>query len=383
MLMSAFRRIAGAAVFCAALGICAFSHVPFILKVGFLVGACVSATVTRERRDMAEAISGRAEAVVHERTAVRRALIIGTGSIALTLAEGFERSGQYAIIGFLDGETGEREVGHWPVLGRREEASEIARQYDVDEIFIAHAPSWQQSLLEDLATNKPHIRVSVVPTAYESLLQTASVGCQNEIALLALSTDKRWVCDALRRSFDIGFALVLGIATLPVLIIAGLLVKVTSRGPVIFAQSRTGCGGKQFTLYKLRTMVFDAEADTGPILSSGRRDPRLTAIGRWLRAFRIDELPQLWNVVRGDMSMVGPRPERPEFVREYEVEIPAYARRHDVKPGITGLAQVCGGYHTHVRDKLRFDLLYISHRSLWMDLAILVRTVVVVLLPNK
>ncbi len=130
-------------------------------------------------------------------------------------------------------------------------------------------------------------------------------------------------------------------------------------------------------------MVSDAESRTGPVLSSGREDSRLTSIGRWLRLFRFDELPQLWNVLRGEMSLVGPRPERPCFVEEFERTIPAYAKRHQVRPGITGLAQVLGGYHTDARDKLRFDLIYVSHQSLWMDLTILFRTVWVVVAPHK
>lgn len=269
------------------------------------------------------------------------------------------------------------------VLGDRDQAVDIVRRMDIDEVFVAHAPSWQQSLAEELADSEPRIKLSVVPTAYEAMLQTAVVRSRRDIALLQLGTDVHPARDGVRRALDVGIAAIMGICALPILIIAWLLVKATSRGSFIFAQERTGRFGKSFTLYKVRTMVPDAEADTGPVLSSGQADPRLTNIGKLLRKFRIDEIPQLWNVIRGDMSMVGPRPERPEFVREYELEIPGYARRHDVRPGITGLAQVCGGYHTHVRDKLRFDLLYISHRSAWMDICILVRTVLVVLLPGK
>ena len=129
-------------------------------------------------------------------------------------------------------------------------------------------------------------------------------------------------------------------------------------------------------------MVADAEASSGPVLANGTKDLRLTPLGKWLRLFRFDELPQLWNVLRGEMSLVGPRPERPVFVDKFLESVPAYAQRHLVRPGITGLAQVCGGYHTDARDKLRFDLIYVSHRSVWLDLSILLRTVLVVVLPN-
>ena len=130
-------------------------------------------------------------------------------------------------------------------------------------------------------------------------------------------------------------------------------------------------------------MVTDAETGTGPILARGTLDNRLTSIGKWIRLTRFDEVPQLWNVFRGEMSLVGPRPERPVFVDEFLLQTPAYAQRHQVRPGITGLAQICGGYHTDARDKLRFDLIYVSNYSLWLDLSILIRTILVVVLPNR
>ena len=169
----------------------------------------------------------------------------------------------------------------------------------------------------------------------------------------------------------------------PLLALVALLVKRTSPGPIIFAQERIGHHGKPFILFKFRTMRQDAELSTGPVLSPGDADCRLTPVGRALRRFRIDELPQLWNVLRGDMSLVGPRPERPYFVQQFEQIVPTYSHRHLARPGITGLAQVCGDYHTDARDKLRFDLIYVSHQSLWLDISILMRTVMVVLFPDR
>jgi lipopolysaccharide/colanic/teichoic acid biosynthesis glycosyltransferase len=151
----------------------------------------------------------------------------------------------------------------------------------------------------------------------------------------------------------------------------------------MFKQERIGLYGTPFWIYKFRTMHEDAEAVTGPVLSEGICDARLTKVGRWLRLLRVDEIPQLWNVLRDEMSLVGPRPERTCFVREFEQSIPTYSRRHQVRPGITGLAQVCGGYHTGAGDKLRFDLIYIAHQSVWYDLAILLRTVLVVIFPRS
>jgi lipopolysaccharide/colanic/teichoic acid biosynthesis glycosyltransferase len=168
---------------------------------------------------------------------------------------------------------------------------------------------------------------------------------------------------------------VLLIVLAPVMALVALATRWSSEGPALFRQERVGQGGRAFSLYKFRTMVANAEALTGPTLSSGHDDPRLTPLGKFLRRSRLDELPQLWNVLIGDMSLIGPRPERPCFVEQFGQAQPLYVERHRVRPGITGLAQVRAGYHTDARDKLRYDLLYVSHPSPWLDLEILLRTI--------
>lgn len=186
----------------------------------------------------------------------------------------------------------------------------------------------------------------------------------------------------LKRVADLLAAVVLGVLSAPFWLMAALLVRLTSPGPVLYRQPRVGENGKTFVLLKFRTMVDGAEKETGAVMAI-EDDPRVTPVGRFLRATRIDELPQIVNVLRGDMSVVGPRPERPEFVRQYEREFPLYRFRHAVKPGITGLAQVFGNYGTPIEDKLRFDLLYVRNHSPLMDLQILLQTVKVVLLPER
>ena len=183
---------------------------------------------------------------------------------------------------------------------------------------------------------------------------------------------------SVKRAADLLFAAVGLILTAPAVALAALAVKMTSPGPVLFRQERVGKGGRSFTIYKLRTMVLDAEKHTGPVLSAGAADTRITPVGKLLRATRLDELPQLVNVLRGEMSLVGPRPERPCFVRRYEVEIPGYRERHQVLPGITGWAQVHGGYAIEAEMKLRYDLLYIYNWSLWLDVKIMFQTLATV-----
>lgn len=205
--------------------------------------------------------------------------------------------------------------------------------------------------------------------------------------------------DRIERGVNFGMALVLILLTFPFWILIALAIKLTSRGPVLYTQTRVGLdtrhgstlapdprrkmdlGGRPFTIYKFRTMAADAEQRTGPVWAV-RGDPRVTPLGRILRELRLDELPQLINVLKGDMNLVGPRPERPAFVAELRRQLPEYPGRHRVKPGLTGLAQVNLEYDScvdTVRAKLEYDLEYIRRRSLLEDLKIMLKTVPVIL----
>jgi len=187
-----------------------------------------------------------------------------------------------------------------------------------------------------------------------------------------------------KRLIDIGVSLTILLAGLPIWAALAVAVRMSSPGPAIYRQVRAGQHGKPFVIYKYRTMFDGAEASTGPVWAV-KNDDRVTPAGRWLRAFRLDEIPQLVNVLRGEMSLVGPRPERPAFVEKLAREIPLYSRRHRVKPGITGLAQVKWRYDADledVRQKLKYDLLYIEHMSLRMDFQILLQTLRTVVTRN-
>ncbi|MFO0416980.1 MAG: sugar transferase [Pseudomonadota bacterium] len=193
--------------------------------------------------------------------------------------------------------------------------------------------------------------------------------------------DKHKLTAATKRAIDVVASTGLLIALSPVMLGVACAIKLTSPGPIIFSQPRLTEGGRVFTLFKFRSMVSDAEAKTGAVLAS-RGDSRVTPLGRFLRKTRLDELPQLFNVLRGEMSMIGPRPERPEIAKQLSAQIPRFGRRLGAKAGLTGLAQVVQGYPDGVkgyRRKLGLDVLYIKKQSIWLDLVIALRTIAVVL----
>jgi exopolysaccharide biosynthesis polyprenyl glycosylphosphotransferase len=216
-------------------------------------------------------------------------------------------------------------------------------------------------------------------------LQTRRVSRQREAAMsVDISSARAGHTPVLAgRMLDVVFsASLLCIFAVPMLLLA-LLVKLTSRGPAVYTQERAGLGGKPFVMFKFRTMRVDAETETGPVWAK-RGDPRRTAVGIVLRRFCLDELPQLFNVLRGEMSLVGPRPERPCFVREFSQRIPTYSQRHQVLPGITGWAQINGlRGDSSIEERLQFDLFYISNCSLWFDIRILLLTPVRVLVEKN
>ena len=212
---------------------------------------------------------------------------------------------------------------------------------------------------------------------YEELagrIPVGYLGSQWFVALRARRVGGR-LYDGVRRSLDVLVAGALFLVMAPALVLLGIAIRLDSRGPAIFRQERTGYRGRVFTMYKFRTMLLDAEGD-GPVWATPG-DPRRTRLGRFLRPSRLDELPQLWNVLIGDMSLIGPRPERPTFVDRLELEIPFYRARLLVRPGISGWAQVRGSYASSVQDtveKLEYDLYYVKHRSPYLDLVIVLRT---------
>ncbi|ACX51667.1 exopolysaccharide biosynthesis polyprenyl glycosylphosphotransferase [Ammonifex degensii KC4] len=249
-------------------------------------------------------------------------------------------------------------------------------------LFCSSVPLEERSRLMAKAVAQG-TSVFLIPRLEDLLLAGASMEPLNGIPAFRILGLQEMAVGGWKRLLDFALALVLAVPALPIILLAALAVKLDSPGaPAFYVQERVGRGGRVFRLIKLRTMVPEAEKDTGPVLAT-RDDPRLTRVGRFLRATRIDELPQLWNVLKGDMSFVGPRPERPFFVSQLEREIPGYYLRHCLPPGITGLAQVEGEYSTPPEDKLRYDLLYARSASLLTDLRIILRTLSVMMLRDK
>lgn len=186
----------------------------------------------------------------------------------------------------------------------------------------------------------------------------------------------KWASEVSKRLFDIVCAAVIGLVAVPTIVVLWFAIRMTSPGPGLYSQTRVGRNSRPYRIYKLRTMQHDCERSTGARWCIND-DPRVTPLGRVLRKLHLDELPQLWNVLRGDMSMVGPRPERPEFVGPLSIELPDYSRRHRVRPGVTGLAQIqlpADSSIETVRNKIVLDQSYISNRSLWLDIKILLGT---------
>ena len=217
---------------------------------------------------------------------------------------------------------------------------------------------------------------------YENLTGKLTVAALNPSWLIfSEGFQKSHARRVLKRSTDLVLSILLLILCLPVIIITAVLIKIDSRGPLFFSQERIGEKGRGYRVHKFRSMVTDAEKQSGPVWAQND-DARVTRVGKFIRRWRVDELPQLWNVLKGEMSFVGPRPEREFFVKKLEEIIPYYAVRYTVKPGITGWAQVCYGYGASVEDavhKLNYDLFYIKNMTALMDLMIVLRTIKIVL----
>ena len=270
------------------------------------------------------------------------------------------------------------------VLGTVDSILPIVEKTKSTEVIIALEKEDHELLVNVISSleNKKDVRLKIVPDLYEILSGQARTSQIYGMPLIDIMPElmPEWE-KKLKRLIDLVASFLILLITFPVNLIASIAIKLNSKGPVFFKQERSGMNGNVFKMLKFRSMFVDAEKHTGPVWSP-KDDPRITAVGRIIRKVRIDEIPQMFNVLRGEMSIVGPRPERPYFVEKLSEEIPYYKRRLKVRPGITGWAQVKHKYDESVEDvkiKLRYDLFYIENMSLRMDFKIIFRTIFVVL----
>jgi Undecaprenyl-phosphate glucose phosphotransferase len=313
---------------------------------------------------------------------LKRVLIAGAGDLGRVVADKVleHRELGFKVVGFLDDRATGDHIGYRgiPLLGTLGEADDIIRRERIDHVYVALPLEEHVKMLGLVeATNREGVDVHVVPDLLQFIALRARLENLDGVPIISLNdVPLRGFNSLLKRAIDIAIsgAALTGMA-IPFTVIA-LIIKRTSSGPVFYTQERMGLDGKAFDVFKFRSMYEGAEDETGPVWARDD-DPRCTPIGRWLRRFDIDELPQLWNVFRGDMSIVGPRPERPYFVEQFKHRIPQYMLRHKVKAGITGWAQVNGWRgNTSLEKRIEYDLYYIENWSVALDLKIMWLTLV-------
>jgi exopolysaccharide biosynthesis polyprenyl glycosylphosphotransferase len=313
----------------------------------------------------------------------RRALIVGGGPLAEHLLAELQRSPEIGlqVVGIVSDQVATGQfIGPYEVLGRREEIAELMRLHQVREVILTpEEATWKDRLVDAISHFEDlQARVSIVPSIYEILIGRIRHFNIRDIPLIEVVAQPYDPVGAFsRRLRDILFAVIFVILLLPLWCIVAVAIRLSDGGPLLYCQNRVGQRGRIFRVIKFRTMAVDSELESGPVLAKAD-DPRLTRLGRFLRSYRIDESLQLINVLKGDMSLVGPRPDRPEFVANFVKEIHGYNERHKVKPGITGLAQIRGYYHSDPEIKLKYDLAYICNSSFLLDLVILLETVRIV-----
>ncbi len=310
---------------------------------------------------------------------LQHVLVIGAGEMGRSVAQKLLKYKDFGFVvkGFLadDMPVGGTVPldGGLKVLGRIADLERVLKEEDIQEVYVAlDLSNYVQILATFQVATKFPVNVRLIPDLFQLLTLKANI--QDLDGFPVISVDDvplRGARRAFKRFFDFVVSALTLLVLSPFLLVVGLLVKLTSRGPVFYRQERVGLDGRRFNIVKFRTMVGDAEKATGPVMCRPA-DPRITRLGRVLRKYSFDEFPQLLNVLRGEMSLVGPRAERPPFVREFVEKIPKYMLRHKVKSGITGWAQVHGlRQDTSIEKRLEYDFYYIQNWSFALDLKIL------------
>jgi exopolysaccharide biosynthesis polyprenyl glycosylphosphotransferase len=310
-----------------------------------------------------------------------RALVVGSGAGAEALINRLEMFPEYGyeLIGLVDDQLPDGDDYHrLPVIGGSGDLARLVRRHAVDAVFLALPQADHRQMLrliDDCADTRAEVKI--IPSLLEVMTSGVVADDIDGIPLIGVRSSRLIGANlVVKRVFDIIVGTILLVPGLPLMAILAIAIKLDSPGPAIYRQERVGLHGRKFTAYKFRSMVKDAEADTGPVFTS-RDDARITKIGRFLRRTGLDEVPQVLNVLKGEMSLVGPRPERPHFVAQFEQEISGYSQRHEVKPGITGWAQLNDlRQDTPIEQRTIYDTYYVDNWSLAFDLKILVATFV-------
>ena len=308
---------------------------------------------------------------------LKRILIAGAGELGRLVADKIleHRELGYQIVGFVDDRAAGDHLGYrgLPLLGTIREAAEISSREGIDHLYVALPPEQHVQMLELIeSTSRECVDVKVVPDLLQVIALRARLEDLDGVPVININdVPLQGFNTIVKRGIDVVISSgALALLSIPIGSIA-LLVKATSRGPVFYRQERMGLDGKTINIVKFRSMHHEAERDTGPVWAR-ENDPRVTVLGKFLRRSNLDELPQLWNVLRGDMSIVGPRPERPHFVEQFKHRIPQYMLRHKVKAGLTGWAQVNGWRgNTSIEKRIEYDLYYIENWSVRLDLKIM------------
>jgi sugar transferase (PEP-CTERM system associated) len=317
-----------------------------------------------------------------------RLLLVGTGTAALALArelQAHEEDG-VQIVGFVDSDVNSHvTAGPLAFLGTFDDIPALVRARSVDRVVVSLADARGKLPMEKLLEMKlDGVRFDYLASVYEEY--TGKIAVENlRPSWLIFSAGFRKTARllAIKRALDVVGGAVGLVLSAPIMLALSAVIKLTSPGPVFYSQRRVGRDGRVFTVHKLRSMCANAERDTGPVWTPAGGDSRITPLGRFMRRTRLDELPQFWTILAGHMSLVGPRPERPEFVQSLNVQIPFYGQRHVVKPGLTGWAQVRYTYGATVEDaieKLQYDLFYIKNMSIALDVFIIFETIKTVVL---
>ena len=316
----------------------------------------------------------------------KRVVIVGAGTSGRTIYHELQHSGEFQVLGFLDDrhEHNRKKIGAHEVIGGSNLLSKMVNEGDIDVAVVSITYKNNPDFIKDLLYCKMRgVEIFDIPHLYEELALKVPVQylTDSKIAFTTfLGLRRNIYMTRIKPPVDKFLAFIGLLLTVPVNILASFAIIIDSRGPVFYRQSRVGLDGKIFQVTKFRSMMTDAEANG--VAWAQDNDPRITRVGKVIRKLRIDEIPQMWNIMKGEMSFIGPRPERPEFVQHLSEELPFYAFRHSVKPGITGWAQVKYQYGASKEDaleKLQYDLYYIKNLSFLLDLNILLRTVRVVL----